>query len=127
MRRTRFIMDLEGKFGEFWQNEAKKRIEKTRAEFEAGEITIDEHGVARNCIGNIVTDEIMQMLSFVTDKINIEATEAAADEEAHRWAEEYRARMANHVPSEEELFEMRAAFGEGATVVDVISGQTIHL
>jgi len=30
-------------------------------------------------------------------------------------------------PSQEEIFEMRAAFGERAKVVDVISGQVIQL
>lgn len=127
MRKSRFMMDLEGKFGEFWQNEAKKSIEKVRADLEAGQITIDDKGVARNCIGNIVMSDILEMLTFVTDKVNVEATQAAEAEETSRWAAEYRARMANHVPSEEELFEMRAAFGQGATVVDVITGQTIQL
>lgn len=127
MRKSRFMLDLEGKFGEFWQKQALESIEKTRKELEAGEITIDEQGVARNCIGNIVMSDILEMLTFVTDKVDVEATKAAADEESSRWAAEYRAQMANHVPSEEELFEMRAAFGEGATIVDVISGQTIQL
>jgi hypothetical protein len=40
---------------------------------------------------------------------------------------EYRERMANHVHSEEELFEMRAAFGEGAEVVNAITGQVTKL
>lgn len=39
----------------------------------------------------------------------------------------YRKRMANHVHTEEELFEMRAAFGPGARVVNVITGQSITL
>jgi len=34
-----------------------------------------------------------------------------------------RERMSNHVPTEEEKYEMRAAFGEGATVVNVITGK----
>ena len=36
---------------------------------------------------------------------------------------DYRESRKNHVPSAEERFEMRAAFGEGATVVNVITGQ----
>jgi hypothetical protein len=35
--------------------------------------------------------------------------------------------MANHVPSSEELFEMRAAFGEGAEVVNVLTGRRTTL
>ena len=39
----------------------------------------------------------------------------------------YRKQMENHVPSGEELFEMRAAFGEGEEVVNVITGKKIQL
>lgn len=35
----------------------------------------------------------------------------------------YRQARANHVPDVEEMFEMRAAFGPGVTVVDVFTGQ----
>jgi hypothetical protein len=35
----------------------------------------------------------------------------------------YRQAMANHEPSLEEQFEMRAAFGAGQTVVNVITGK----
>jgi hypothetical protein len=35
--------------------------------------------------------------------------------------------MENHVHSDEEMFEMRAAFGEGATVVNAITGQETKL
>lgn len=41
--------------------------------------------------------------------------------------EDYRERMKNHVYSAEEMFEMRAAFGEGETVVNVITGEKIQL
>lgn len=40
---------------------------------------------------------------------------------------EYRKARENHVPSAEEMFEMRAAFGPGATVVDVITGRRTKL
>ena len=36
---------------------------------------------------------------------------------------DYREAMKNHVPSGEEIYEMRAAFGEGETVMNVITGQ----
>lgn len=40
---------------------------------------------------------------------------------------DYRRRMANHKPSDEELFEMRAAFGAGTKVVNVITGVETRL
>ena len=42
-----------------------------------------------------------------------------------KFINEYHSR--HREPSHEELFEMRAAFGEGTTVVDVISGQIFNL
>lgn len=55
------------------------------------------------------------------------AQQAAYDTNTAAFLREYRARMANHVPSAEELFEMRAAFGPGATVVNVVTGQEYRL
>jgi hypothetical protein len=40
---------------------------------------------------------------------------------------DYRKQMENHVPDEEELYEMRAAFGEGASVVNVVTGKVTIL
>lgn len=39
----------------------------------------------------------------------------------------YRERMKNHVPGAQERAEMLAAFGPGATVVNVLTGQEIRL
>ena len=41
--------------------------------------------------------------------------------------EEYRKQMENYVPSAEEQYEMRAAFGAGAKVVNVITGATYNV
>lgn len=45
------------------------------------------------------------------------------EEETLAALEEYRERMKDYQPSAEEIHEMRAAFGPGATVVNVITGQ----
>jgi hypothetical protein len=58
----------------------------------------------------------------VSDAI-IEANEAERDREI----DELRESMMNKEYSEEELFEMRAAFGPGATVVNVLTGKKIKL
>lgn len=39
---------------------------------------------------------------------------------------EYCEARKNHKPSAEEMFEMQAAFGPGAEVVDVITGQVYY-
>lgn len=57
----------------------------------------------------------------------LEMHKKVEDEESLKELEEYRERMKDHVPSDEELFEMRAAFGEGETVVNVLTGQRVQL
>ncbi len=56
-----------------------------------------------------------------------EGQEAARAEDVRRSVEEYRETMRNHVPDAEELYEMRAAFGEGAEVVNVLMGKVTRL
>lgn len=127
MMKSRFAKELSGELGEFWQKRANESLVKIKSELESGQITIDENGVAYNCIGRVVVSDVLEMLTYVTDRVNVEATKKASDEETSRWAAEYRKAMANHVPDEEEIAEMRAAFGAGATVVDVITGKQIQL
>jgi len=53
------------------------------------------------------------------------ASKKARDAETAAFVAEYRANYKG--PSAEELFEMRAAFGAGETVVNVITGRKIRL
>ena len=64
---------------------------------------------------------ILSLHSFA----NVEATRAARDEETAKVIEAYRASCTG--PSEEDLFEMRAAYGKGTTVVDIFTGKKIKL
>lgn len=62
----------------------------------------------------------------------VDAAERAAakewkDEETSAFLTEYRKVNKGRKRSAEELHEMRAAFGPGATVVDVITGETVTL
>ena len=43
------------------------------------------------------------------------------------WIERYREDRRNYEPSPEEIFEMMAAFGPGAEVTDILTGQTFKL
>lgn len=122
---TRFMEELNGLRGDFWKKEAEKELAKVKAEFEAGKITIDEEGIARNCIGRILMADMLEKLALVTDKVDIFATTKARDEQVHKELEEYRATKRSY--TEEELNEMRAAFGKGTTVRDIITGEEITL
>ena len=118
---TRFERELSGALGAFWKNSAEKELAGIKADLENGKITIDENGVARNCIGRVLMSDMLEKLTYVTDKVSVEATMAAREDEATRSLAEYRrnARPA----SAEELDEMRAAFGEGQTVVNILTGE----
>ena len=122
---TRLQRELSGELGEFWKKDAEKRIEKVRHEYADGIITIDDNGVVRNRIGRACSDELVELVQMVTYKADADATKVAREEEAAASLERYRNRNRN--PSAEEMFEMRAAFGEGTTVVDVVTGKTIKL
>ena len=120
---SRFMRELNGDLGAFWKAEAEKELARIKADLEAGRITIDENGVARNCIGRALMGDMLEKLALVTDKANTSATEAARAAESAEFLEEYRRNRKPH--SAEEIAEMRAAFGNGTTVIDVITGEKI--
>ena len=122
---TRFEKELSGALGAFWKNSAEEELAGIKADLENGKITIDENGVARNSIGRVLMSDMLEKLTYVTDKVSVEATMAAREDEVTRSLAEYRrnARPA----SAEELNEMRAAFGEGQTVVNILTGERYSL
>lgn len=122
---TRFEKELSGALGAFWKASAEKELAEIQADLESGKITIDENGVARNCIGRVLMSDMLEKLAYITDEVDVEATQAARAAEVSKSLEGYRrnARPA----SGEELNEMRAAFGEGQTVVNIITGQRYSL
>ena len=123
--KTRFQRELSGELGAYWQRQAEADLERIKADLDSGAITIDEAGVARNCIGRALMDDLLEKLLLVTDRADSAATRAAREAEVKADLESYRA--ARRAPSAAEMAEMRAAFGEGSTVVDVLTGEKIFL
>lgn len=122
---TRFQKELSGKLGAYWKKAAEKELKKVREDLQDGKITIDENGVARNCIGRVLMSDMLEKLAMVTDKVSVEATTAARDKEVSKSLAEYR-KNARPV-SEEERMEMQAAFGKGTTVVNILTGEKTEL
>lgn len=118
---TRFEMDLAGKFGEYWVKEANKELDKVRDELDRGEITIDEKGVARNCIGSVLMNDMAVKVYYAGGTIDLNETAKAREIEVEKELAEYRRNYKG--PSAEELAEMKAAFGPGEVVVDLITGK----
>lgn len=122
---TRFEKELSGALGDYWKREAEKELEKVKAEIENGEITIDEAGVARNCVGRVLMNDMLEKVAMITNKVDIEATKAAREKATSELINEYRNNYKG--PSAEEKAEMISAFGKGTTVVDILSGKHINL
>ena len=122
---TRFERELSGALGAFWKKEAEKELEKIEKQLDEGKITIDEKGIARNSIGRILMSDLAEKVSFITDEIDLEATAEARSEEVSQELAAYR-RSAKPA-TEEEKDEMRAAFGKGQTVVNILTGERISL
>ena len=75
--------------------------------------------------GNIAPNDTAENAITLGYKIDMKKHRKARDEYVDKSLEEYRKNWQQ--PSEEELFEMRAAFGTNTTIVDVISGKRIAL
>ena len=122
---TRFQQEISGKLGEFWMNHAKKEVE--RAVAQANELgIIDEDGAIKwKTNGSYIPDDFCEKLEYAGYNFSREATRIAREEQNKKFFEEYKKNQSE--PTEEEIEEMRAVFGRGKTIVDVISGREIVL
>jgi hypothetical protein len=75
----------------------------------------------------IPPQDILEFWAYCNLPIDLGKATAEREAETSAFLTKYRDRMANHVPSGEELFEMRAAFGTGVTIVNAITGTAIKL
>ena len=122
---TRFMEELKGMRGDFWQKEAEKELEKVKAELAADKITIDENGIARNCIGRILMSDMLEKVALVSDKVDVEATTKEREEADRKSIEKYKRSRKGY--TQDELNEMRAVFGAGTTIRDIFTGEEITL
>ena len=124
---TRFEADLNGVFGEYWKRDAENKMKDVKEEIEVGRISIDENGIARNCIGRVIMSDLLEVVAKVSDKVDVAATMAARKEEVEKSIKEYKEQRKGCSYSEEELAELRAIHGPGAKIVDCITGESIIL
>lgn len=128
---TRLQRELNGELGSYWKKDAEERVARVAREFEEGKITVDEEYVLRNCIGRVVTSEIQELVfvgvEFKMDEYELiyDRTNDARVEETRKAIEVYKASRKDY--SEEEMFEMRAAFGKGTKVVNILTGKEVIL
>ena len=65
---TRFEKELSGALGAYWKKEADKELAKVKEDLENGNITIDEQGIARNCIGRVLQNDMMEKVAITSPK-----------------------------------------------------------
>lgn len=75
--------------------------------------------------GSVPPADCVKFAAFLGLDVDIAACDAARDEDTRRFLAEYRAN--DRGPDAEQLSEMRAAFGEGAEVVNIITGRRTRL
>lgn len=123
---TRFERELSGSLGAFWKKNAEQEIEKMQARADNDEIRTNMNGAAFwNSNGNYLPADCAEILSHTDFPFSLEETAKAREAQTAMQLEAYRKSYTE--PSEEEKAEMRAAFGTGSTVVNVITGERIRL
>lgn len=126
MIKSRFQQEISGDLGEWWVRHAQKELDGLRDDLAEGKIVIDNNGVARNSIGRAVMADMLEKLLYIAPEgLDEEATRDARESEVAAYIEEYKRNYTG--PSEEELAEMRAEFGLGEVIVNVLTGTRIQL
>ena len=119
---TRFEMDFSGINGEFWKREAEKEIQRMQELVDNDEICTNMNGGAFwNCNNRYLSADACDALAHTTFEFSVEETNRAREEQIDMEVEAYL--KSCREPRAEQRTEMRAAFGTGTTVVDIITGK----
>ena len=122
---TRFQQEISGALGQWWKEQADKELEDAVRKADADAIVEPEGAIKWVKSGNYLMDDFCEMLEYAGYPFSREATAKSRDIQNSKFIEEYKKNYT--APSEEELFEMRAAFGDNGTVIGVITGNVIEL
>lgn len=127
--RHTFANQWNGLLGNFWYKESRKEVQKLYDQRD-NMIIEDDGAVCWKSSGNYLPDDCMEKLEYApyefSKRISREATKIKRNIQTEKFLEEYRKEMEHHVYTEEDLREMRNAFGSG-TVYDVLADRVIEL
>lgn len=122
---TRFEMEISGKLGDFWKRNAEEEVKKAVAKADADAAVEADGAIKWNSNGRYLMDDFCEKLEYASYPFNREATARKRDAQNEESIAEYRRNYKGL--SGEELAEARAAFGEGTTVVNVLTGERTRL
>ena len=122
---TRFEREISGSLGEFWKKNAEEEVRKAVAQAET-QATVDADGAIRwESNGRYLMDDFCEKLEYAGYAFDREATAKKRDAQNAESLAQYRRN--DRGLSGEALAEARAAFGEGATVVNILRGERTKL
>lgn len=125
MRKSRFMQEISGDLGEYWRKDAERKVQDYMLQADERAIVEPNGAIRWKWNGNYLMDDYCEVLEYGGYDFSREATAAARDEQNSKFLEEYRRNPPKL--TEEDLAEMRSAFGEGTTVRDVITDDLITL
>lgn len=122
---TRFEKEISGQLGEFWMKHAKEEVERLVEQAKTN-ATVEEDGAIRwNSSGNYIPDDCCEKLEYARFEFSREATRVKREKQTEEFITRYKAMEKE--PSAEEIAEMRATFGPGTVVENILTGRRIQL
>ena len=122
---TRFEREINGSLGDFWKRNAQEEVKKAVAKADAGATVEADGAIKWNSNGRYLMDDFCEKLEYAGYPFSREATAQKRDAQNEESLAEYRKN--DRGLSGEELAEARAAFGEGTTVVNILTGRRTRL
>ena len=122
---TRFEREINGSLGDFWKRNAEEEVKKAVAQADE-KATVEADGAIKwNRNGRYLMDDFCEKLEYAGYPFSREATARKRDVQNEKSIAEYRRNYRGL--SGEALAEARAAFGEGTTVVNILTGERTKL
>ncbi len=122
---TRFEREVCGSLGTFWKKNAEEEVRKAVAQADT-QAAVDADGAIRwNSNGRYLMDDFCEKLEYAGYAFSRVATAEKREAQNAESLAEYRRKSKGLTG--EALAEARAAFGEGTTVVDVLTGKETRL
>lgn len=122
---TRFEREISGSLGAFWKKNAEEEVRKAVAMADADAAVGADGAIKWNSNGRYLMDDFCEKLEYAGHGFSREATAKKRDAQNAESLAEYCKNDKGLIG--EELAEARAAFGEGTTVVDVLTGKKTRL
>ena len=118
---TRFEKEISGSLGAFWKKNAEEEVRKAVAKADSDAAVEADGAIKWNSNGRYLMDDFCEKLEYAGYAFSREATAEKREAQNAESLAEY-CRNDKGLTGEA-LAEARAAFGEGTTVVNVLTGK----